>query len=66
MGLLQQKVLSQLSQKISRVEEVDLALAKKLIFKHIVPFLKKHHIRPEQFNYTSKYYPKSRNLQSKL
>jgi hypothetical protein len=28
--------------------------------------LKKHHIRPEQFNYTSKYYPKSRNLQSKL
>merc|ERR1711991_735277 len=59
-GVLQQKILSELSRNITRVQDVDYGNAKRLIHKHLVPFLKKHGIKAENFNYTSKYYPKSR------
>ena len=65
-GVLQQKILSELAQNATSVETVDYNLAKKLIETHLVPFLKKNNITAKDFNYTCKFYPSVEAPKAKL
>jgi len=56
-GLIQQKILTQLSEGVSRVEDVDFSLAALLVKEKLSPFLTLHSISSSDFNYSSKYYP---------
>lgn len=62
LGEIQQKILSQLSQGIQRVDQVDFQKASQLIDSIMTPFLKKNNVNPKDFNYVSKYYPKPSKL----
>jgi kynurenine 3-monooxygenase len=55
-GIVQQEILSQLSDGITSVEQVDIEKASKLLAAHWEPFLQTHNITQEQCHYTSKYY----------
>ncbi len=59
-GVLQQKILSELARDISDVSKLNFALAKRLIEQEIVPFLKRNKITAKDFNYTCKFYPKAK------
>ena len=60
-GFIQERILRELSQGITKPEQADMDKAQHLIEKHLVPFLKKHNVKHTDFNYTSKYYPKPRS-----
>lgn len=64
-GDLQQKLLSQLSQNVNSADSVNYDQALKLIQSQLTPFMEKHKITPDMYNYTSKYYPKPKS-QAKL
>ena len=58
-GKIQQALLSELSENIKTVEELDLGLAKKLVEEKLRPFLDEHigaTAWTEQNHYTSPYY----------
>jgi kynurenine 3-monooxygenase len=59
-GALQQKIVSLLAKDITKVEQVDYALAKRLIDAELTPYLKKNHIQAKDFNFTCKYYSKAK------
>lgn len=56
MGVIQQAILSELSEGLSSVEEVNMTRAAELVTEKLAPFLAKHNITPEMRHYTSKYY----------
>ena len=59
-GVLQQKILTELASSVTNVTQVDYAQAKRLIEAELGPFLKKNNIQAKDFNYTCKYYPKAK------
>jgi kynurenine 3-monooxygenase len=57
-GVVQQTILTQLSEGLDDAANFDKALAKSLLDKHWKPFLAKHAITPARCHYSSKYYEK--------
>jgi hypothetical protein len=58
-GEIQSSILSELSENISKADEVNLEMADQLIEEKLVPFLEKHGITAEKCLYTSPYYEKA-------
>ena len=59
-GVLQEEIIIKLSEKIQSVDQLDFEFASQLMSKTLDPFMKSHNILPKDFNYHSKYYPKSK------
>lgn len=55
-GVIQQALLSELSEGLSCVDDVDMARAAVLVADKLGPFLAQHAITPDMCHYTSKYY----------
>ena len=55
-GVVQESILSQLSENLTCVSDLDTSLAKELLAREWAPFLTKHGITPAHCHYTSKYY----------
>ena len=55
-GVVQQSILSELSAGISKIDELDTALADRLVTDKLLPFLVENTVTPEKCHYTSKYY----------
>jgi hypothetical protein len=55
-GVVQQEILSELSEGLSSVEQLDMARAAELVESKLAPFLAEHDITPDKCHYTSSYY----------